>query len=52
MKSITLFEKSGLKVIVNGELTTEEIEILTHEVKSTILDILKYRKFGGAREQI
>ncbi len=47
MPQHTLFERSGLTIVVKGELTREEIEILEHEVKTTILDILKFRKFGG-----
>ncbi len=47
MPQHTLFERSGLTIIVKGELTKEEIKILEHEVKTTILDILKFRQFGG-----
>ena len=50
MPQHTLFERSGLTIVVQGELTREEIEILEHEVKTTILDILKFRKFGGGTE--
>ncbi len=50
MPQHTLFERSGLTIVVKGELTREEIEILEHEVKTTILDILKFRKFGGGTE--
>ena len=47
MPQHTLFERSGLTITVKGELTKEEIEILEYEVKTTILDILKFRKLGG-----
>ena len=42
-----LYEKSGLTIIVKGDLAKDELVILEHEVKATILDILKFRKFGG-----
>lgn len=47
MESVILYEKSGVTITVRGELTSDELEILKHEVKTTILDILKFRKFGG-----
>ena len=42
-----LYEKSGLTIIVKGDLAKDELEILEHEVRTTILDIIKFRKFGG-----
>lgn len=47
MQQHTLFERSGLTITVKGELTREELEILEHEVKITVMDILKFRKFGS-----
>lgn len=47
MDSITLYEKSGLTIIVKGDFSSDELEILRQEVKATVLDILKFRKFGG-----
>ena len=47
MKSITLYDRSGLIVTVKGDFTKDELEILEHEVYSTISSILKFRKFGG-----
>ena len=47
MKSITLYNRSGLMVTVKGDLTKDELEILEHEVTTTMSSILKFRKFGG-----
>ena len=47
MKSITLYDRSGLMVTVKGDLTKDELEILEHEVNTTMSSILKFRKFGG-----
>ena len=47
MPQHTLFERSGLIVTVKGDLSRDELEILEHEVRTTIVDIIKFRKFGG-----
>ena len=47
VKSITLYDRSGLMVTVKGDLTKDELEILEHEVNTTMSSILKFRKFGG-----
>ena len=47
MNSKILFEKSGFKITVSGELNADEFEILQEEVNTTISGILKFRKFGG-----
>ena len=51
MKSITLYDRSGLRVTVKGDLTRKEIEILEHEVGLTISVIMRSRKFGGASDK-
>ena len=51
MNSKVLFEKSGFKIAVYGELNADEFEILQEEVNTTISGILKFRKFGGGSRQ-
>lgn len=51
MGSVIIYEKFGLKITLEGKLTTDDLEILREEVRATILDILKFRKFGGDRYQ-
>ena len=46
MDTVTLYEKSGLTITVKGDFTSDELEILRQEVRATILDILKFRKYG------
>ena len=46
MTTLTLYEKSGLSIIVKGDFTSDELKILSYEVRTTVLDILKFRKFG------
>lgn len=47
MKSVTLYEKNGLTVTVNGEFSKEELEVLSYEANSTMSSILRARKYGG-----
>lgn len=46
MAEITLYEKYGLRITVNGDLNRKEFEVLEHEIRSTVSSILKFRKFG------
>lgn len=47
MQPVTLYEKGGLKVSATGDFTKEELEILVYEVKATLSDILKSRRYRG-----
>ena len=47
LQPVTLYEKGGLKVSATGDFTKEELEILVYEVKATLSDILKSRRYRG-----
>ncbi len=50
MTTLTLYEKSDLSIIVKGDFTSDELEIIRHEVRATVLDILKFRQSGDGIE--